>query len=323
MRGERAVARRIDHINVRVEDPWPLFRFLSERLELPVLWPPTAMPGFTIAGVWIGNVHMEPTRYAGRGDGCAGAAYPFAVCLEPGPVEDAAAELRRRGIATSAPIPYYGDFPASSETELFARIASRRGRQRLWTWLFVGGFLGDRTLERQYSLRPLQSPLVGRGVGRIVGRRGIGGALTAAMAPERPYPFFCEWGAFDIAETRRRAAAELGRRNGGPLGVLGVREVVIGARDLALETQRWQALFDPVEARPGPVWAVGDGPAIRLSPDRGYRIRSLVWEVASLRRARAFLDAEKLLGRDGDDGLEIDPRVVQGLEIRLVEAAAA
>jgi hypothetical protein len=321
--GEEALARRVDHINLRVEDPWPLFRFLSERLDLPVLWPPTAMPGFTIAGIGVGNVHVEPTRYAGRVDAPGGAAYPFAVCLEPGPVEDAAAELRRRGIATSAPIPYHGDFPESSETDLFARIGARRGRERLWTWLFVGGFLGDRTLERQYSLRPLQSPLVGRVLGRIVGRRGIGGALTGAMAPERPYPFFCEWGAFDIGDSRRRAAAELARRNGGPLGVIGMREVVIGASDPALEARRWQALFDPAEPRPGPVWDLGDGPAIRLGPDRGDRIRSLVWEVVSLRRARAFLEAENLLGRDGDDGLGIDPRAVQGLDIRLVEGAAA
>jgi hypothetical protein len=238
--------------------------------------------------------------------------------LEPGPVEATAEELTRRGIAHSPPIPYVGDFPREAETETFHRTTPGTGRDRLWTWIMLGGFFGDRALARQYSTRALQSRRLARILGRASGSRWAGTALNSVMAPRRPYPFFCEWNAFDIAASRERAREELQGRDGGPLGVQRVSEVVLGARNLAAETERWRRLLDPAPMADG-AWELGDGPAIRIAGDGEDRIQALVWEVGSLDRARRFLEEEGMLGIAGDTQVTIDPAAMHGLEVRLAE----
>lgn len=311
------VARRVDHINIRVADPRPLFTLLTERLQLPVMWPPAALPGFEIAGVGVGNVHIEPTRFGARARRDPNAAARlFTVCLEPGPTKAAVTELTRRGIAHSQPIPYVGDFPRDAETEIFHRAEGERGR--LWTWILLGGFFGDRVLARRYSSRAFQSHRLARLLGQASGNRWAGTALNSAMAPRRPYPFFCEWSAFDIGASRERAREELQRRGGGPIGVRRVREIVLGAKDLSAETDRWRMLLEPAPMKDG-AWELGDGPAIRVVPDREDQIQALVWEVASLDHARRFLEKEAMLGVATDAQLTIRPSAMHGLEIRLVE----
>ncbi len=66
-------------------------------------------------------------------------------------------------------------------------------------------------------------------------------------------------------------------------------------------------------------WELGDGPAIRVVPDREDQIQALVWEVASLDHARRFLEKEAMLGVATDAQLTIRPSAMHGLEIRLVE----
>ncbi|MGH2955338.1 MAG: hypothetical protein ACRDK9_15230 [Solirubrobacterales bacterium] len=317
------LAVRVDHVNVRVSDPRPLFSLLTERLRLPALWPVTALPGFEIGGVALGNVHIEPTRYgrSPRRRG-AGEAELFSICLEPGPIDQVATELTRRDIPHTPPVPYRGEWPAGAETDLFRRVADDR-LDPLWTWIFLGGFFGDRALKRQYSSVVFTSRIgahLARGMGRVSASRILGGAFNSAMAPRRPYPFFCEWNAFDIADARRRAGEELRRHDGGPLGVRGVSEIVVGARDHPGEERRWQELLDPVKPKAERRWELGDGPAIRLVDDTENHIRTLVWEVASLERAMRFLREEGMLGPTDEASVRIAPEVIGGLDIRLAEA---
>jgi hypothetical protein len=138
-----AIARRVDHVNIRVADPRPLFSLFADRLRLPILWRCAALPGFEIAGVGLGNVYVEPTRFGLRNSSRAPAeARLFTIAFEPEPVEQAAEELARRGIPHTATVPYVSVFPSEAETELFHRTAPGAGRDHLWTWLLVGGFLG-------------------------------------------------------------------------------------------------------------------------------------------------------------------------------------
>src|SRR5262245_38471972 len=131
----RAIATRVDHVNIRVPDPRPLFAVLAERLRLPVLWPPAQLPGFEIAGVSLGNVHVEPTRFGHRSKPDAAAtAELFTVVLEPESAALAAAELGRRGIPHTAPVPFVSSFPPEAETEFFHRSAPGPSRTNLWTW---------------------------------------------------------------------------------------------------------------------------------------------------------------------------------------------
>jgi hypothetical protein len=315
-----AIARRVDHVNIRVADPRPLLSLFADRFRLPVLWPPAALPGFEIAAVGLGNVHIEPTRYGLRSSARGRSETRlFSIALEPAPVEQAAEGLARRGIPHSAPIPYVSVFPPEAETELFHRTAAGTGREHLWTWLMLGGFLGDRMLARQYSTRLFQSAGFSRRIGSLLGGKSAG-ALMTAMTPLRPFPFFVEWQAFDIAAARARAREELDRRDGGPLGVTHMKEIVVGARDLGAEEARWDRLLSPAPRTAGGAWELGDGPAIRLVDGDRDGIRSLIWGVAALDRAQRFLGDEGMLGPTVEGQVTINTAAVFGLDIRLVES---
>jgi hypothetical protein len=131
--------------------------------------------------------------------------------------------------------------------------------------------------------------------------------------------FLCQYN-LDIEARRARGRTELDARSGGPLGLVGVREVIVATQAMDTTVTRWDQLLAPIPSPEMRLWKPENGPAIRLVQGADDQIIALVWEVASLTDARAFLDKNYLLG-DGSDGhLTIDPVKVEGLDIRLVEA---
>jgi catechol 2,3-dioxygenase-like lactoylglutathione lyase family enzyme len=123
----------------------------------------------------------------------------------------------------------------------------------------------------------------------------------------------------DVEERRARLRRQLVEAGGGPLGVVAVKEVIIGATDLATARRLWQRLLDPTPSSTSDTWQVGSGPAIRLVSARENRIQALVIRVTSLERAKLFLREQQLLGADSDGYLAINPSKVGGLDIRLVD----
>ena len=122
----------------------------------------------------------------------------------------------------------------------------------------------------------------------------------------------------NVEDRRSRLRQQLFERSGGPLGVVDVKEVIIGAKDLEMTRRLWQRLLDPARPATSNTWQVGDGPAIRLVSAAEDRIQTLVIRVASLDRAKAFLRDKQLLGGEFDGHAAIDPPKVGGLDIRLV-----
>jgi len=123
----------------------------------------------------------------------------------------------------------------------------------------------------------------------------------------------------NVEERRARLQRQLVEASGGPLGVVAVKEVIIGATDLAAARRLWQRLLDPTPSSTSDAWQVATGPAIRLVSAGENRIQALVIRVTSLERAKAFLRENKLLGADSDGYSAIDPSKVGGLDIRLVD----
>jgi hypothetical protein len=107
--------------------------------------------------------------------------------------------------------------------------------------------------------------------------------------------------------------------DGGPLGVMYVKEVELGAEDPGESTVMWQALLDPIKPVGEACWKIGKGPMVRLTGDSVNRIRSLTFRVRSIRRARMTLKALGLLGEVRDNTLTINPDVVNGLEFRITK----
>jgi catechol 2,3-dioxygenase-like lactoylglutathione lyase family enzyme len=127
----------------------------------------------------------------------------------------------------------------------------------------------------------------------------------------------------DVGERRARLQKELTQSGGGPLGVVAVKEIVVGVAELEAARRLWQKLLDPVRPATSDVWQVGDGPDIRLIRARENATRTLVVSVASLPQARSFLRGRGLLGTESEEAASIDPSKIGGLDIRLVGAQSA
>jgi catechol 2,3-dioxygenase-like lactoylglutathione lyase family enzyme len=123
----------------------------------------------------------------------------------------------------------------------------------------------------------------------------------------------------DVEQRRARLFTEMRARGGGPLGVVAVQEVIVGALDLKLAMNLWERLLAPGRAVEPGVWRVGNGPAIRVVQARESRLQGIVIRVASLSRAKTFLQEKGLLGSVSEESLTIDPNKLEGLNIQLVE----
>lgn len=123
----------------------------------------------------------------------------------------------------------------------------------------------------------------------------------------------------NVEQRRERLRRQLAESRGGPLGVEAVKEVIVGATDLAMARGLWQNLLTPAPLSGSSTWQVGDGPAIRLRQAEENRTYELVISVASLPKARAFLQQRDLLGIDSQQEATIDPSKIEGVNIRLLE----
>jgi catechol 2,3-dioxygenase-like lactoylglutathione lyase family enzyme len=122
----------------------------------------------------------------------------------------------------------------------------------------------------------------------------------------------------NVDERRERLRAQLLNSGGGPLGVIDVKEIVIGAVDLEAARRLWQKLLDPTPPATSNTWQIGNGPAIRLVPAAENRIQTLIVRVAALERAKRFLRDKQMLGAESAGQVAIDPSKIGGLDLRLV-----
>lgn len=130
--------------------------------------------------------------------------------------------------------------------------------------------------------------------------------------------FFCQYEG-ELPARRRRLVEQLRSRDGGPLSVHSIREIVYGARDGKRLQEHWQKLLDPIQASAEGVWPIGAGPAIRVIQADKDGIRGLAINVTSFEQARRFLKEHGLLGAEQSDSLTAAGSLLQGLNVTLVE----
>ena len=68
----------------------------------------------------------------------------------------------------------------------------------------------------------------------------------------------------NVEQRRARLLKELRATGGGPLGVTGVAEVIVGATDVKLAMNMWERLLAPRRAVEPGFWRVGDGLRVQL-----------------------------------------------------------
>ena len=120
-----------------------------------------------------------------------------------------------------------------------------------------------------------------------------------------------------MAEGHRAASEALLKRDGGPLGISSLREIVVSARSPREATAAWEKLAD-FEAQDG-LLAFGQGPQIRVTKGKTDRIEKIVLGIGGTAQGvAAFLKAKKMLGKGGYSPT-IDPAAVGGVTIAFAE----
>ncbi len=122
-----------------------------------------------------------------------------------------------------------------------------------------------------------------------------------------------------IHEVHKVAHDDLVRRHGGPLGVIAVKEIVLGVTDLAKAAEQWRNLIASPAQESAGLFSFGDGPAIRLVEAEKAGMREIVIGVRSVGDARRFL-ADRGLLEPGEAGrVSIARKALGGLQVTLVD----
>lgn len=141
----------------------------------------------------------------------------------------------------------------------------------------------------------------------------------AGLPPANVFVFICDYqGREHVAAGRAAAAAELARRGGGPLGVVGLEEIVLGVDAVPAAAPSWARLIpgsqDPNEL----AFSFTAGPRLRVIEAAVPGVQHILVRVRSRDRAENFLAAKGMLGGSEASRLRIAPAAVGGLNIQLV-----
>lgn len=138
------------------------------------------------------------------------------------------------------------------------------------------------------------------------------------IGPADSWLFVCEYH-FDSKLRQTAAHDELQKLKGGPLGLLGVKEVLIETSDLQAARARWKNLLPSAIEQETGVFTLSSGPVIRLAAGKKDTLRSLTMEVSSLSQARTALAAQSIAYDDKGTEILLGNGTTQGLPFRLVQ----
>jgi hypothetical protein len=318
MSDKRQPVKQLDHMMVRVDDPQPLFKLLTETLKLPIAWPLCSYPSFTSGGVTLGNFYLEVISCAPQRDSSSGNSTDArfaAIAFEVDSVDESIHELERRKIPHGPVTPYVQIEADGSKTKLYANaILGKLLGRSFWidTMILLGKLPGASAMAQPGK----GGALVRWGMDKV-----ISGNLVFVV--EYSYQNFRDlphWSEFKNHDEKRASdKAALDARRGGALGIESVEEIVAGMIDVEQAQRRWRNFLAPTLEVDSNAWEIADGPAVRLVPANENAIKTLVLKVSSLKRAATFLDEKKMVGSRVEDQLIITPEKICGLDVRLVE----
>ncbi|MBL0211675.1 MAG: hypothetical protein IPQ13_12320 [Holophagaceae bacterium] len=109
---------------------------------------------------------------------------------------------------------------------------------------------------------------------------------------------------------------------GGSLGLVGVQEIQVGARDVDEASPAWDRFLRDIPKLDSAAWRLADELSLRLVPWGKDEIASLVLRVKSVEQAMAFLADAGIPALETLDGVALDPSVTQGLHFQLLDSEA-
>ena len=112
-----------------------------------------------------------------------------------------------------------------------------------------------------------------------------------------------------------KADSLLKANKGGPLGVIGLKKIIIGTTDKAKEVVVWGNVPGVIRKNDH-FFSFSEGPDILIEPAGTDCVKEIVVKVKSLEQAMAFLEQRQCLKREGAK-LLIDPEKLHGLRVIL------
>jgi hypothetical protein len=284
----------IDHIMIRVNDAIydQVFSLFTDTLQLPISWNiHNYYPPFKAGGIVAGNISMEIFR-SGEQPLYPSQAQLYGIALEATPLPGCLQELTRRGI------PHLP--PHAIPQEYFS------SRGEFYTLIYLGELLGS-DLSRFFHADQIGLGAIDNLIFDQVFRHGT--------------IFLCEYNPtfWNIPEERPKKKSLLQEKRGGVLRLEYVRELIIGVTDPGRAQEQWQRLLTPLVPVREAEWQFKEGPAIHLVPHERDEMVAMIWKVASLEQAKAFLQAKGMLGEETAKQVTIAPETTYGLKICLVE----
>jgi hypothetical protein len=138
------------------------------------------------------------------------------------------------------------------------------------------------------------------------------------LSSSRLRVFVCDYKYREYVDDNRDSARrELETRDGGPLGVVGLAEILIGTPDLLAGREVWSKLN--LQQDSNARLAAGDGAHIKLVEHPEQIILGITLKVSSIARAATWLSEQGILGSESAGIVHIAPDAVQGLSISLVQ----
>jgi hypothetical protein len=121
-----------------------------------------------------------------------------------------------------------------------------------------------------------------------------------------------------IFENRKRAADSLLLTSGGNLGVVSVKEIVIGCNNVS--ACRNDLLKIPgIQREENDLFTFNTGPTMRLINAGSGGIQKIILKINSLEVAKRYLQEKKLLGSATKGKISIAPQAIDGLLVELVD----
>jgi hypothetical protein len=131
--------------------------------------------------------------------------------------------------------------------------------------------------------------------------------------------FICDYSHRDeVHNLQKRMADSLQLRQGGPLGIIKLKEIVVGGEELTRFSNEFLKFPGQITGNDSLI-QFSSGPSIRLVKRDHLSIEKIIIHVNSISRAKNYLQQKGLLGSASGDSVFIEPGAISGLSIELME----
>jgi hypothetical protein len=152
--------------------------------------------------------------------------------------------------------------------------------------------------------------------GVLVGWSNLG---LPGLLPAEANLFICDYKNREgILNNRKKGSDSLQLIQGGPLGIIGLKEIVISSSDLEKHAKELSKL-PGIRKDNHHLFSFEAGPSIRLEKSTKSGINKIIIQVKSLGNAKKFLRAQQLLGKVEARSIYLNDLHIDGLQVELVE----